>query len=265
MKHFKKLTLTPPSPGLVNAVVMGRKTFDSLPRPLPGRTNVVLTTQGEDAFHLPEGVVRATSLKDATDQLSHRSNLGHVFCIGGASLYQQAVEEGYVNRIVYTQVSNLPSDQKFDTFFPELDETDWECRPFGTDQESTSDAKENDQPKTTENTAATKPLGPTIAMVEYHRRPNLEEQQYLDLCRDILDTGIQRGDRTGTGTLSKFGAQMRFNLRNGRLPLLTTKRTFWRGVAEELLWFISVGGRSIEWMLVVRRVGLGNAGPLTHV
>ena len=69
---------------------------------------------------------------------------------------------------------------------------------------------------------------------------NHEEEQYLNLCRDILDTGVRRGDRTGTGTLSKFGTQMRFSLRDGRLPLLTTKRTFWRGVAEELLWFVSV-------------------------
>jgi len=74
---------------------------------------------------------------------------------------------------------------------------------------------------------------------EYTRR-NLEELQYLDLCREIIDQGVRRGDRTGTGTLSKFGTQMRFDLRNNKLPLLTTKRTFWRGVAEELLWFISV-------------------------
>jgi dihydrofolate reductase/thymidylate synthase len=67
----------------------------------------------------------------------------------------------------------------------------------------------------------------------------VEEMQYLDLCREILETGVQRGDRTGTGTLSKFGTQMRFSLRDGALPLLTTKRTFWRGVAEELLWFVS--------------------------
>lgn len=65
------------------------------------------------------------------------------------------------------------------------------------------------------------------------------EQQYLALIRDILCTGVQRGDRTGTGTLSKFGVQMRFSLRDGVLPLLTTKRVFWRGVAEELLWFVS--------------------------
>lgn len=68
---------------------------------------------------------------------------------------------------------------------------------------------------------------------------NDEEMQYLELIKDILDNGVERGDRTGTGTLSKFGVQMRFSLREGRFPLLTTKRVFWRGVAEELLWFIS--------------------------
>lgn len=65
-----------------------------------------------------------------------------------------------------------------------------------------------------------------------------EEYQYLNLIRDILDTGVHKGDRTGTGTISKFGTHMRFNLRHS-FPLLTTKRVFWRGVAEELLWFIS--------------------------
>jgi hypothetical protein len=59
------------------------------------------------------------------------------------------------------------------------------------------------------------------------------------LIRKILAEGVTRGDRTGTGTVSIFGAQMRFSLRDDVLPLFTTKRTFWRGVAEELLWFIS--------------------------
>lgn len=68
---------------------------------------------------------------------------------------------------------------------------------------------------------------------------NHNEIQYLDLVRDILDHGCRKEDRTGTGTLSKFGAQMRFDLRDSTMPLLTTKRVFWRGVVEELLWFIS--------------------------
>ena len=52
--------------------------------------------------------------------------------------------------------------------------------------------------------------------------------QYLDLIDDVMRTGVSKGDRTGTGTLSKFGASMRFNLRHS-FPLLTTKRVFWRG------------------------------------
>ncbi|XP_055525661.1 thymidylate synthase [Wyeomyia smithii] len=67
---------------------------------------------------------------------------------------------------------------------------------------------------------------------------NEDEKQYLDLIRKVLNYGKRRIDRTGVGTLSCFGAQMRFNLRNNTMPLLTTKRVFFRGVAEELLWFI---------------------------
>jgi len=64
------------------------------------------------------------------------------------------------------------------------------------------------------------------------------EKQYLNIVRQILGTGVQKGDRTGTGTLSVFGTQSRYCLRNGTLPLLTTKRVFWKGVLEELLWFL---------------------------
>lgn len=67
---------------------------------------------------------------------------------------------------------------------------------------------------------------------------NEDEKQYLELTRRIIAKGNKRLDRTGVGTLSIFGAQMRYNLRNNTLPLLTTKRVFFRGVAEELLWFI---------------------------
>lgn len=65
-----------------------------------------------------------------------------------------------------------------------------------------------------------------------------DEYQYLDLVAKILEEGNRKGDRTGTGTLSLFGAQMRFSLKEGTFPLLTTKKTFLRGIAEELFWFI---------------------------
>lgn len=66
-----------------------------------------------------------------------------------------------------------------------------------------------------------------------------EEQQYLSLIQNILDKGNVKGDRTGVGIKSLFGGMMRFNLRDDSFPLLTTKKVFWRGVVEELLWMIS--------------------------
>lgn len=62
-------------------------------------------------------------------------------------------------------------------------------------------------------------------------------KQYLDLCRHILENGNDKGDRTGTGTWSVFGYQMRFNLQDG-FPLMTTKKTAFRLIATELLWFL---------------------------
>ncbi|KAK7036468.1 Thymidylate synthase [Paramarasmius palmivorus] len=66
-----------------------------------------------------------------------------------------------------------------------------------------------------------------------------DEYQYLNLIRRVLDTGDVRPDRTGTGTISIFAPQnLRFSLANSTLPLLTTKKTFMRGIVEELLWFV---------------------------
>ena len=61
--------------------------------------------------------------------------------------------------------------------------------------------------------------------------------QYLQLCQHILDTGVDKEDRTGTGTRSVFGYQMRFDLQQG-FPLLTTKRTHFKLIRSELLWFL---------------------------
>lgn len=290
MNHFKKVTTTPPSPGLTNAVIMGRKTWDSIPskfRPLDGRVNVILSRKGAAGVEgVPmstddnnnnnnaEDVLVASSLEEAMQKLDGRANHGSTFIIGGGEIYSQGIKSGLVTRVIYTNVKGLAEDAKLDAFFPELTDSEWECVPFtpkdNAENEETENSHVSKKAKVAEEHEDAK-SGLKYEFLEYIRRDNVvtdspsesngaiaakneaekedipegadvnpEEMQYLEICRDIIENGVRRGDRTGTGTLSKFGVQMRYSLRDNTLPLLTTKRTFWRGVAEELLWFVKV-------------------------
>jgi thymidylate synthase len=86
------------------------------------------------------------------------------------------------------------------------------------------------------------------------------EQQYLDLLRQVWEQGDERRDRTGIGTRSLFGAQLRFDLSDGQVPLLTTKRVAWKTAARELLWFLS-GSTNIQ-PLVADKVHIWTDWPL---
>lgn len=85
------------------------------------------------------------------------------------------------------------------------------------------------------------------------------EQQYLDLMRRIWNEGDERRDRTGVGTRSVFGAMLRFDLSDGAMPLITTKRVYWKTATREMLWFLT-GDTNIR-PLVLQGVKIWNEWP----
>lgn len=86
------------------------------------------------------------------------------------------------------------------------------------------------------------------------------EEQYLDLVRRIWTGGVEQRDRTGVGTRALFGATMRFDLSDGRVPLITVKRVYWKTALRELLWFLT-GDTSIR-PLVAGGVSIWTDWPL---
>lgn len=90
------------------------------------------------------------------------------------------------------------------------------------------------------------------------RQPHWE-WQYLDLMRQIWEQGDERVDRTGVGTRSVFGTQIRFDLAGGAMPLVTTKRVYWKTAAREFLWFLT--GETNIRPLVLQGVKIWNEWP----
>lgn len=235
LEETTKFTGTgPAAASKINAVIMGRKTYESIPakfRPMAGRITLILTTnetwQPEEVSQ--EGkefiVVRNGGLKAALELLAKPPLVERVFRVwnlGGTDFYKQATEEpcrSVLQSIYLTRINkDIVKDPEtpFTAFFPDL-------KNFGL---------------TFEEEAAPEVLSEGKAVLHRYVPRNDEEYQYVNLIRTIMATGSVKEDRTGVGTIGVFGAQMRFSLRGGRWPLLTTKRVFWKGVCEELLWFL---------------------------
>ncbi|MCX5680899.1 MAG: dihydrofolate reductase [Candidatus Omnitrophica bacterium] len=124
MKHFKSVTLEVAASDKINAIVMGRKTWESIPerlRPLAGRLNVVLTRN--DDYVLPENVLKFQSLEKALKSLNtkeYQRKFENIFVIGGASVYAQAIVHPLCRKIYLTAIDR---DLGCDVFFPEFIES----------------------------------------------------------------------------------------------------------------------------------------------
>uniref|UniRef100_A0ACD5W3W8 Uncharacterized protein n=1 Tax=Avena sativa TaxID=4498 RepID=A0ACD5W3W8_AVESA len=258
LKFFKKVTQTTSDPAKKNAVIMGRKTWESIPlqaRPLPGRLNVILTRSGSFDFATTENVVICRSMNSALELLASTPyclSIEKVFVIGGGQILREALNGPACEAI---HLTDIQSNIECDTFIPPVDFSVFQpwCSSlpvvesnirhsfvtFVRVRRSVSESPDSNGKASTEHdTKSNKFEIENFSFLPKMIFDRHEEYYYLNLVDDIIRCGAQKGDRTGTGTLSKFGCQMRFNLRKS-FPLLTTKRVFWRGVLEELLWFIS--------------------------
>jgi dihydrofolate reductase/thymidylate synthase len=207
LRHFSEITKG-------NVVIMGKHTWLSIPekhKPLKDRINIVISS----SLEIKNTDVKVfKSINDALEY-TYTINCNDVYFIGGNKIYKEVIDKNLYDGIYLTQIY-----KKFecDTFFPNF------CK---NNIISESEIYE-------ENNIS--------FQFKYYKNNfsfNSEESQYTNIIKEILNNGNEKSDRTGTGTKSLFGKTMRFDLSNGKIPLLTTKRVFWRGVAEELLWFIS--------------------------
>ncbi|KAF7810863.1 bifunctional dihydrofolate reductase-thymidylate synthase-like [Senna tora] len=258
LKFFKEITLTTSDPGKKNAVIMGRKTWESIPldnRPLPGRLNVVLTRSGSFDIATAENVVICGSMSSALELLAaspYCLSIEKVFVIGGGQIFREALNAPACEAIHITEIE---TSIDCDTFMPQIDSSVFQpwyssfpkvendirycfttyVRVRNSTVESLSQNSDAICDSRSDSTKFEVKNFSFLPRMIFERH---EEYKYLRLVQDIISEGTAKDDRTGTGTFSKFGCQMRFNLRRS-FPLLTTKKVFWRGVVEELLWFVS--------------------------
>jgi dihydrofolate reductase/thymidylate synthase len=187
-----------------NVVIMGRKTWESIPdkfRPLPDRENIVISkTLKADISVFKDIDTCLVYLKKIKDR--------EIFVIGGSSIYQQFLERNLIHKLYITTIDDTFDCDSF------VDISGLDLKDI---YEEMLDKKVNYK----------------VSIIR-----NQQEEQILDVMKDILDNGVTRGDRTGIGTLSLFSRELRFSLENGNFPLITTRPLPLRQIFEELMWFL---------------------------
>jgi thymidylate synthase len=212
LKYFNEVT-TQSITGARNICIMGRKTYESLGRPtLPNRILYVVSR----SLQLPEEFSQDVCILPCPRSALERalaSDSGSIFVCGGKTVYENLIDS--CREIHLTEIYQGPGEG--DVFFPNT-----LLREFEIELKSPM--------------RYSRVSGTPFQVFTYRRKH--PEHQYLTIARDILQRGSEVTDRTGVGTRSIFGPQLEFDLQTQGFPLLTTKTVFWRGVVEELFWFI---------------------------
>jgi len=201
-EYFKKMVVS--TTNIKNVLIMCKRTHDCLPTYIKDSCITI-------PISLSEPFYAKSLLHVLYDCETMRNEIGQIFVIGGAKLYNEAMLHPFCKQIYLTKIHI---------------ECQWDINWNGVNLDL---FKEDLSYRLEEE---------TYTICRFIQKEKHDEYQYLNLIQDVIENGCIRMDRTTVGTKSCFGKQMRFNLRLG-FPLLTTKKVFWKGVKEELLWFIS--------------------------
>lgn len=204
MKWFKEITMK-----CIGGVVMGRKTYESIGKPLPGRRNIVIS---KTIQKLPSSVIRFDSIDDFLIEFADVDQCFAV--IGGVFLYQDFLHNRLISEFYVSMLNR--KDTETNVYFPihYLQKTEWTYKVLTRYSDG--------------------------SMISHYRYKNIYEKQFVNLVNYIQTKGEFRMDRTGIGVYSVFSpSTLVFELRNGTLPLLVSRKQYVRGIFEELIWFLN--------------------------
>lgn len=206
MAYFRKLTRE--SRAMTrNAVIMGRRTWESLKSPLSDRLNVVITRNYRDQQYTAPNLAAFPSLLEAHIWLDEQVDIDNRYVIGGATLYQEAIQQNWCSKL---HLTTIDGDYDCDVFFPEIPEY------YVVDK--------------------TQPLDEGVHVTTYNNRYGKHyEEQYLQKMRQLIHQPSVNGRNGAVFTDFQWSYQM--DLADG-LPLFSTRKAFWKGIAKELLFFI---------------------------
>jgi dihydrofolate reductase / thymidylate synthase len=264
LKHFREIT-TKSLQDTINIVVMGRKTYQSIPqhiKPLNKRYTIIISRNQENNNKqnkinttLHEYWTTWEQLDNVLNILRHNPNTTNqvIFC-GGAQIYDLALNKYNITRAHITEVylHKKNNESAFHTFFPK-----YKLHNFIVNNTNNINL-ENNQKLFLNDVSLFKTYYDknTNRNIYFRYKTYLsnselissnalpwhlcceEQTQYIAIMNDIISKGIERSDRTGTGTLSLFGTRQHYDLRD-TFPLSTTKRIFFRAVFEELKLYLS--------------------------
>ena len=277
MKYFKELTIPKSIEYPFSILIMGRKTWESIPenrRPLTERFNIIISnnkeyiekqnakfgtrmidsksgilfTTWDDFFHcnINSNINSNTAIYLQIEKIMMDSipeNMKHYilrpftyYIIGGEQIYKKTIEMCNDLQLPYSinateiyfesklNTGNTTNTGECDTFFPKIDESSiiTSVSPFHKSK-----------------TSGLQYRFCTYECLDKKHKPfYTQETEYLSLMRNILENGSSNDDRTGVGTISIFGAMLKYDLRD-TFPLCTTKRMFFRAIFEELMFYLS--------------------------